>query len=330
METLPEQFNGALEAIEINGVKRERAIAAHTEIRELLEGDAHLCALGIDTVLIGSYARRTGIYPGKDVDVFVKLTKLDTTADPHEVFDAVQRVLVAHYGDRAEPQRRSVKVTFDKDGFSVDAVPAVRLGERWALPNHDPARWQDPGGRWIETDPEKMKTLTEERNEALKIGGRGAYVPTVKMLRQSRREHLGDAKPGGFYFEVMAYWVFKADGISGGSFAEVLAATLRAVHRRLASGDELVNPVLDQPFAPAPEPHERAAAAAAFDRLASDAERALTSSRCRAAAIWRAIFGSNDRGPCFPLPDGCDEHGNQIAAVSAVSARGSGEARGFG
>src|SRR4051794_3249494 len=112
METLPTQFTGALTAIEVNGKKRDRGIAAHKEIRELLEADAELGKLGVDTILIGSYARHTGIYPGKDVDVFVKLTKLDTTADPATVFNAVKRVLTAKYGKRAEPQRRAVKVSF--------------------------------------------------------------------------------------------------------------------------------------------------------------------------------------------------------------------------
>jgi hypothetical protein len=75
-------------------------------------------------------------------------------------------VLVAKYGKRAEPQRRAVKVSFGDDGFSVDAVPAVKLGTRWALPNHDPDKWGNPDERWIETDPEKMTTLTEQRNKS--------------------------------------------------------------------------------------------------------------------------------------------------------------------
>src|SRR5215217_7033129 len=102
METLPTQFNDALTAVEVNGKKRDRVIAAHKEIRELLEADKQLCDLGVDTILIGSYARHTGIYPGKDVDIFVKLTKLTTESTrPATVYNRVRDVLVDHYGDRA-------------------------------------------------------------------------------------------------------------------------------------------------------------------------------------------------------------------------------------
>ena len=72
MTTLSNQFKQAITNI---GAKRARAIKAHTEIRALLETDPYLRNLGVDTVLIGSYARRTGIFPGRDVDVFVKLTE---------------------------------------------------------------------------------------------------------------------------------------------------------------------------------------------------------------------------------------------------------------
>lgn len=206
METFSSQFKQAITNITVNGVKRARAIKAHTEIRALLETDPHLCRLGVDTVLIGSYARQTGIYPGRDVDVFVKLQKLDTSADPQAVFDAVCRVLVAHYGDRAEVQHRSIKVSFDGDDkFSVDAVPAVRFGDRWALPTHDRDLWQRPAERWIETDPERLGELTSMRNRAPTVDGDGAYVPTVKLVRQVRAHHLGDQKPGGLYCELACY-----------------------------------------------------------------------------------------------------------------------------
>lgn len=101
--TLEEQFKGALRRLELHE-KRNRAIAAHTEIRGLLERDALLSSWGVETVLIGSYARDTAIYPGKDVDVFTKLPKLDMSMNPRTVFEGVRDVLVATYADRLDPE----------------------------------------------------------------------------------------------------------------------------------------------------------------------------------------------------------------------------------
>lgn len=332
METLHAQFDDALARIEISGDKRERAQRAHTEIRDLLEADDDLCGLGIQTSLIGSYARHTGIYPGKDVDVFVKLTKLDTSADPLVVFDAVWKVLHGHYGDRATAQNRSINVKFDVDGFSVDAVPAVRFAERWAIPTHDRDVWARASGadRWVETDPEKLTDLTEARNRAPKIGARGAYVPTVKLIRQTRRHNLGDHRPGGLYFELLAYEAFE-NGVTGESFAVIFAATLQSVAHQLASGQVVRDPVLGRPYEPTPDGGALQYAATTFATLASTARRALVESRCKAAVLWREILGQRTDGEwVFPIPPGCDEHGREIKKVSAVTAVGSGEAGGFG
>ena len=37
-------------------------------------------------------------YPGKDVDVFLRFTRQDTSAEPRAVFNAVWRVIVRKYG----------------------------------------------------------------------------------------------------------------------------------------------------------------------------------------------------------------------------------------
>lgn len=330
--TLPDQFAGALSRLELQE-KRKRVEAAHKEIRDYLESDESLNSWGVDTILIGSYARQTAIYPGKDVDVFTKLTKLDTTADPRTVFERVRDVLVAKYGDRAQPQARSIKVRFAVDGdedFHVDVVPAVKNGDRWAIPRRDPSRWDAPDGteRWVETDPEKMTELTSKMNGSVEVDGQGAYVPVVKLVRQTRRHHRGDEKPGGFYFELMAYWAFDA-GMDGDSFAEIFAKALRAIAGQLTSGAALIDPVLGTEYKPQPEPADRANAAAIFSHLASKAEQALTEDLCPAAAIWRSILGDNERGPVFPLPPGCDETGAEIKNIAAVAAVGSREASGF-
>ncbi len=331
MERLAEQFKDALTRIEIKGAKRERVIEAHTEIREVLEKDPTLSEWGVDTVLIGSYARNTGVHPGKDVDVFVRLTELDTRADPGEVFDEVKRVLSAEYGSRASAQRRSMKVEFDTDGdgFAVDAVPAVVSGDHWAIPNSDSDSWSNPDAeRWMETDPLKLAELVSRMNAGLQIGGRGAFVPTVKLARQTRRHHLGDAKPGGLYIELLVYRAFE-DGIEGESFAEVLAATLRSIADHLASDDELIDPALGSTYTPALEPDDRERAAEVFGNLADQAEGALSLEKCPAALAWRQILGKNNRGWCFPLPPGCDEQGKPIRSLGAVTSVGSKEAGSF-
>lgn len=330
--TLEGQFDDALARLEL-GEKRKRVESAHTEIRTHLESDVQLRAWGIHTVLIGSYARHTAIYPGKDVDVFAKLTELDTNVNPATVFEAVRDVLVAKYGSRAQPQSRSIKVVFAADedeDFHVDVVPAVRYGTRWAIPRRDSARWEaeDVRERWVETDPEEMTRLVAQMNTTLKVGGRGAFVPVVKLVRQIRRHRLQKRKPGGFYFELMTYWAFHS-GITGGSFAELLTKTLRSISAQLSSGDPLVDPVLGTSFRPQPDPADRAAAASAFAQLAADAERALGLPRCPAAVVWRAMLGENDRGKVFPLPPGCDEEGQEIKDVAAVTSTGSREASGF-
>ena len=337
MESLAEQFGDALSRIEVNGERARRAALAHQEVRGVLETSAQLRQWGVDTVLIGSYARRTNIHPGRDVDVFTKLTLLDTsTADPFRVYETVRDVLVAHYKHRAEPQPRSIKIQFSHAGeedFSVDAVPAVRSNARWAIPERDSSRWasRDAGERWVETDPERLTALTVRRNESPTVNGQGAYVPTVKLMRQTRRHHRGDAKPGGLYFELLTYHAFQS-GLPGNTFAELFAGALKLVAMQLAVAHErpLVDPAMDTPYQPMPDPDDVTDASEVFARLAAQAARALTVERCEAAILWREIIGRNDRGPCFPLPPGCDEQGRRIPTITANPSRGSDEARGFG
>lgn len=177
MNTLDGQFNDALEMIESKATKRARAIAAHLEVRAHLETDTELRKRAVDTVLIGSYKRSTSIRPGKDVDIFVKLP--DAADDPETIYQLVKDALVRSYKERLTENRRSVKIDFGDDGFSVDAVGAEPKNGHWAIPEADPAIFPITGERtaWEDTDPERLTDLTEARNQQPKIGDRGAYVP---------------------------------------------------------------------------------------------------------------------------------------------------------
>lgn len=329
METLPNEFKNCLTRIDMSAAKQAEAIAAHAEVRTYLETLPKFVEWGIDTILIGSYARKTVIYPGNDVDVFSRLTALDTTASPRTVFDAFVAALTTKYGERATVQRRSVKISFPA-GFAVDIVPAVRAGDRWAIPSREQEDW-GAGRSWMATDPERLGELTTEQNEVPTVGDQGAYVPTVKLVRQTREHHLGEAKPGGFYMELATYWAFDK-GVPGESFAEILAAVLGSLQYDLPGylSVPLIDPALGTPYEPQPEGDDLASAAGVFALLAAKAQEALGADRCRAAVLWREITGQNGRGHCFPIPEGCDERGNRVAPVNVNQGRGADEARGFG
>ena len=162
--------------------------------------------MGIDPVLIGSYARQVSIKHVKDVDVFARLEKADDSLAPGVALDLFEEVLVDEYTeDRVERQHRSIKVDFPDFDLTVDAVPARPCGDNLEIPNkpEDAERAQ-----WVETNPLKLNDLTEEANGKFLLNGNGIYVPIVKLVRQVRRTWLGD-QPGGLFFELMTYWYFQ-------------------------------------------------------------------------------------------------------------------------
>lgn len=347
MATLRSQFSDALTNVEVNGKKRARAIAAHTEIQEVLAADDQLQKWGINSRLIGSYSRHTARYPGKDVDVFVRLESLDTSSMPRAIYERVETVLVTKYGlvkdgGRATPQDRSIKVDFpdpdDNDAnqaFAVDAVPAVRDGERWAIPTKDRKRWAESTGRWVPTNPERFGELSSDLSTSLlspSVAGQNAYKPIVKLMRQTRHVHLGERRPGGLFVEFAVYELWFAGLVTGDEWDPLFAQTLRAVANRFSqvSSAPLVDPGMGTAVAPALDADTWSHAAQVITRLAGLAEEAVSAAPCAAAAKWREILGKNERGQVFPLPPGCDANGFPISAVAPVSGLGVNEARSFG
>ena len=343
MPNLRNQFAQALTYIEINGQKRKRAIDAHTEIRELLQQDEQLKEWGVEPLLIGSYGRDTGIYPGKDVDVFLRFTRLDTRAEPRAVYDAVWRVIVRKYGQfgqgggRAQQQARSVKVLFpDHDRaaggeFSVDAVPAVRRGGLWAIPTKDQNRWVEGEGRWVTTGAVQFGELSTELNQAAfspRVGDRPAYKPIVKLVRQIRVTHLGDKRPGGLYLEFVTFEAWRSRLVTGGEWDVLLARTLQCIADRFgrAGVSPLLDPVLSTPVDPPLSAGQVEQAAAIFGKLAAAANRALLMNDTDAATEWRKILGGNDRAnPVLPYPPNAGGRvGSTVAASGVGAASGAG------
>ena len=345
MNALHEQFTQALRRIEVNGKKQQRAIEAHTEIQGLLAEDPKLRDWGINTRLIGSYSRQTAIYPGKDVDVFARLEKLDTSANPQDVYNGVWAVLLAQYGHvehggRATPQARSIKIDFpdptDRNAsIAVDAVPSVRQGSRWAIPTKERGLWAPGQARWVTTDPERFGDLSTQLNIASwspAVGGQGAYKPVVKLMRQAREVHFRDQKPGGLYVEFAVYDVWAKRRVSGNGWGPLFATTLREVAHRFTSAayEPLVDPGLGTPVDPPLDAAQWKHASTTFQGLANLAVEALNADRCDAALKWRRILGKNDRGDVFPLPPGCSATGLVAAGLGGVAAGRGSEAQGFG
>jgi hypothetical protein len=323
METLATQFQGALARINLSEAKVKKAKAGHEEVRAVLEADPGLKEFGVDTILIGSYARNMAIQPGHDVDVFSKLPDFD--ADPETLYDSVRAPLKKEYGNRLDDSGgHALTVSFGED-FSVDVVGAApSTSGHWQIPALDE---DNERTKWDESDPERLNDLAEKRNRDPEVGGQGAYKPVVKMVRQIRRHHLKDARPGGLYFEMLTYWAFEA-GVSGDSFAELLAHALDDIAGQLETGEVVHDPALDRAYEPPPAADQLARAARVMRDLATKALAALGMGRCPAAATWRAIFGQNDNGWVFPLPEDCDETGKTRKAT-ALGAIGSNEGRGF-
>lgn len=350
------------------------AIAAHVEVRSVLRASGALLAHGLDDVLIGSYARRVSIWPGKDVDVFGRLMSETTrTIGPDAAYDMFDRALARFASEgRLTQQPRSLKIDYSPHRtpspeyiraaareyswasgrvdhvinnlrdvafeFSVDVVPAVTWGDHYGIP--EVAELTEQGyrhrtGQWRLTSPVELTAKTGEANRSPRIGGAGAYVRTVKAMRQVKSAHLAGQKPSSLYYEFILHEGFEQGLIAGASWADMTASALDYVAQRLGSAesDPVCDPVLHEPYAPAPSAADLAVVGAVFNELAQRARRAVASdSRCQAALEWRTVFGGNRKHDnVFPLPSGCRGTGTAMgAAAGANLATGGTREKSFG
>lgn len=313
MALLIGEFSTALSRIEPSA-DRENAPEAHKLVREVLEGDAVLASYGIDTILIGSYKRRVSIRRVKDVDVFCRLDELPSDVTSKEILDKFFDVLHGAFGrdseghQRTKRQDRSLQVDFPEYDLYVDAVPARSHldGSTWEIPK----RGED--NDWQQTNPDDLTSLTQQMNDV----HNGLYVPTVKLLRQTRRALLGSGKPGGFFIEIATYQAFASGTVTGDSQAEYYASTLAAVSDLIRNhvdlGLEIGDPTLTGQTLKVRATDEQ------FERLKTKFEGAAESAadaleendRGKSAVTFRSLLGLNgDDEQVFPMPAGYEEDG---------------------
>jgi len=321
MSVLPSYFKEALKNIEPDDDKKNAA-KAHNEVREVLLADSRLVDMGIDPILIGSYAREVSIKRVKDVDVFARLYELDKDDSPGKILDLFENILSdedAFGEDRVERQFRSIKVDFPEYDLTVDIVPAREYDDHWEIPNCEDNAER---AQWVETNPLKLNQLTTEMNQRYQISNEGIYVRIVKLVRQIRRAWLQD-QPGGLYFELMTYWVFENGSPSGDYIAEYLAYVLDKIANMLP---KLAEDGLEDPTLPGniittkatPDDFKEAEKQMKF--AAALAKKALKEEDdCKSAILWRELLGETLDKPVFPLPSYCNKDGSHKNVSSITS-----------
>lgn len=304
MAHLPENFVAASSNLEPEE-DAKNAKSAHEDIRAELADDAYLTDLGLETLLIGSYGRDVSIKRVKDVDVFAMLEDADDTLISDEIVSHVVGLLKkTHHPDHVTRQDHSIVVDLPQYDLSVDVVPARPFGDHWEIP--------DAESQWLETNPLELGDLTTNLNKEFTLGSNGIYVPIVKLIRQIRRA-CGIERPSGLYFEILTYWAFESENVSGTTQASYLASSLAGVQKVLE--DVVARGEVDDPTLPGKSIATKATSSqldTALEKVRSAralAEEALEDEDfCESAKKWRKLLGKDSEGDwVFPLLDDCSD-----------------------
>jgi Second Messenger Oligonucleotide or Dinucleotide Synthetase domain len=270
----------------------------------------------IEPVLIGSYKRHVSIRRVKDVDVFCRLEELPEDETPEALLERLEEVLTEKYGaERVTKQARSVQVAFPEfDGLYVDAVPACPVDGVWEIPQHESNDWQ-------RTNPEELTSLSSSMNDKHD----DLYVPTVKLLRQTRRTLLG-RRPGGLFIELALYNACDRGLVCGRNQAEFYTSALEgaaALIAEHASGDHMPDPTLSgKTMQIRATDAELQRAKTEFQAAAAKARDAYeTDDRCAAAFTFRQLLGGNDDHEfVFPMPEDRTDDGQKKASAAPIVA----------
>lgn len=153
-----------------------------------------------ESILSGSYGRKTAIRPLHDIDLFLIFTAggggSGRGLTPREFLERVKEALEAEFPDkRPRLQNRSVNIEFSGTGIGFDVVPSLESPQR-------PGIYLIPDlrlGDWIESNPRRHIEACDTANaKALQ-----RLKPLIKAIK-CWNQRQGKPVPS-FLLEVMAY-----------------------------------------------------------------------------------------------------------------------------
>ncbi|MFY0530518.1 SMODS domain-containing nucleotidyltransferase [Archangium gephyra] len=195
-----------ISALELTTAERTAASDQHKFLRD---GLASRLEIEPDhyPFLTGSYARSTAIRPLKDIDLFCVLKRTPSLApdisSPMDALKTVRRALEEQYpGKTADPQNRSVNISFSTTGIAYDVVPAF-------LDEGDSEIFWIPdlqAKTWIRSNPRIHERMSVDANEA---AGK-ELKPLTKAVKHWNRRQPDGARLRSFHIEVMIWDVLVA------------------------------------------------------------------------------------------------------------------------
>ena len=194
MPTVAQAFEQFMQSLELHaGEDRE----AKRQERNVF--DAMRRRLGPrESILSGSYGRKTAIRPLHDIDLFLIFTASGSgkANPPGEFLKRVMDALEEEFpGKQARLQNRSVNIEFNGTGIGFDVVPALED------PQHPGIYWIPDmrQGKWIKSNPRRHMEACDTANAS----AAQRLKPLVKAIK--RWNQLQGKPVPSFLLEVMAY-----------------------------------------------------------------------------------------------------------------------------
>lgn len=272
------------------------AKAAHENVRRQLKDDEDVGKAHLDTFLSGSYRRSTAIGTIKDVDVIcvVDIDWINTEAEIVIVW--LQQALQRYY-DRVRRQKRSVRVTTEKDVY-LDIV----LGTPMNSSDIDgPLQIPDREVQsWVPTHPKRQIEFAKQRNKATS----GYFVQIVKISKHWRdRLAPSAARPASYVLETLV--ATSLGSVAPASHATGMVAVLEGIMGVYSSYVDSGNvPIIPDPGYPSVNVAKRWEAddfnafMSKVSEAATIAQRALDSEdEDNSIKLWRRLFGNKFAPP---------------------------------
>ncbi|RKH02099.1 nucleotidyltransferase domain-containing protein [Corallococcus carmarthensis] len=195
-----------ISALELTPAEREAASDQHKFLRDGLASRLKI-EPDLYPFLTGSYARSTAIRPLKDIDLFCVLQRTPVltpaSSKPMDALATVRRALEDQYpGKTADPQNRSVNISFSTTGIAYDVVPAFLdedNSEVFWIPDLQ-------AKTWIRSNPRIHERLSVDANKA---AGQELKPLTKAVKHWNRRQPEGE-RLRSFHIEVMIWDVLVA------------------------------------------------------------------------------------------------------------------------